>query len=392
MKFMGRILILAAAAVVIAAQAPVCYGAGTEETLPHYTAGEEIRETEPTAEPTIPEGTAEDCYISEQTGQWPEATDHAQEYEADSVVSNDLNFPLYFQTDYPDQRYGSGTIKSNGCSAVSLAMMANALTGFDYTPEELAEYFGGRAHNNIARLELGIQELGLPALKAETWPEVWDALKAGKTAIVLVHSGCSFTVSQHFLVLKGLNAQGKIMVNDSREPNYKRWDLKEGFARGFEPWQIVRGWDGGWIFDPAQVPEDITRYWEPPIDPSQTRYPDIQLTQEEEDLLAKVIWAEARGESLEGQQAVAEVVLNRMVSENFGGSLRSVVYAADQFHGVSSSQFRQADPGQAQYQAIARALHGPNILPLDVLYFGRSPRNRNTWGSIGGHVFCYESE
>lgn len=89
---------------------------------------------------------------------------------------------------------------------------------------------------------------------------------------------------------------------------------------------------------------------------------------------------------------MAEVVLNRMVSEKFGGSLRSVVYAADQFHGVSSSQFRQADPGQAQYQAIARALHGPNILPLDVLYFGRSPRNRNTWGSIGGHVFCYESE
>ena len=66
MKFMGRILILAAAAVVIAAQAPVCYGAGTEETLPHYTTGEEIRETEPTAEPTIPEGTAEDCYRSEE--------------------------------------------------------------------------------------------------------------------------------------------------------------------------------------------------------------------------------------------------------------------------------------------------------------------------------------
>ena len=136
----------------------------------------------------------------------------------------------------------------------------------------------------------------------------------------------------------------------------------------------------GWIFDPAQVPEDITRYWEPPIDPSQTRYPEIQLSQEEEELLAKVIWAEARGESLEGQQAVAEVVLNRMVSEKFGGSLRNVVYAAGQFHGVSSSQFRQADPGQAQYQAIARALHGPNILPMDVLYFGTAPPEQKYLG------------
>lgn len=392
MKFTGRILILAAAAAVIAAQSPVCYGAGTEETLPRYTAGEEIRETNPVAESTAPEGVWEECCIPEQAEQRPDAIDHSQEYEADEVVSNDLRFPLYFQTDYLDIRYGSGTIKSNGCSAVSLAMMANALTGFDYSPVELAEYFGGRAHNNIARLELGIEKLGLPAQKAETWPEVWKALQEGKTAIVLVHSGCSFTVSQHFLVLKGLNDQGRIMVNDSREPNYKRWDLKEGFAHGFEPWQIVRGWDGGWIFDPAQVPVDLERYWEPPMDPSQTRYPDIRLTREEEELLAKVIWAEARGESLEGQQAVAEVVLNRMVSERFGGSLRDVVYAADQFHGVSGSRFRQADPGQAQYQAIARALCGPNILPMDVLYYGTVPRNKKIWGSIGGHVFCYEME
>ena len=392
MKLMGWVLSLAAAAALIALQAPAGYGAGIEENLSQRTAGEEIRETEPVTESTAPEGSAEACYIPEQTEQQPEVIDHSQDYEADGVVSNDLRFPLYFQTDYLDIRYGDGTIKSNGCSAVSLAMMANALTGFDYTPQELAEYFGGRAPNNIARLELGIQQLGLPAQRAETWPEVWDALKAGKTAIVLVHSGCSFTVSQHFLVLKGLNAQGKIMVNDSWEPNYKRWDLKEGFVNGFEPWQIVRGWDGGWIFDPAQVPEDITRYWEPPIDHSQTRYPEIQLSQEEEELLAKVIWAEARGESLEGQQAVAEVVMNRMVSEKFGGSLRNVVYAAGQFHGVSSSQFRKADPGQAQYQAIARALHGPNILPMDVLYFGTVPRNRNIWGDIGGHVFCYETE
>lgn len=390
MREKGRILILAAAVVLIASQSPVCYGEGLEETLPQCTAGEVLPETEPDTEPTAPEDSGEDCYISEQSGEQPEAIDHTREYEADGVVSNDLKFPLYFQTDYLAVRYGDGTLKSNGCSAVSLAMMANALTGFDYTPVELAEYFGGRAPNNVARLELGIQKLGLPAQRAQTWPEVWDALKAGKTAIVLVHSGCSFTVSQHFLVLKGLNAQGKIMVNDSWEANYKRWDLKEGFIKGFEPWQIVRGWDGGWIFDPAGVPEDITRYWEPPIDPSQTRYPDIQLTQEEEELLAKVIWAEARGESLEGQQAVAEVVLNRMVSEKFGGSLRNVVYAAGQFHGVSSSQFRQADPGQAQYQAIARALHGPNILPMDVLYFGTTPRNKNIWGDIGRHVFCYE--
>lgn len=327
---------------------------------------------------------------SEETEGHEEQTDASEEYPGEDVVSNDLTFPLYFQTDYPDLRYGDGTIKSNGCSAVSLAMMANALTGFDYSPAELAEYFGVRATNNMERLELGIRKLSLPAVKAENWHQVWDALKAGKTAIVMVHSGSSFTVSQHFLVLKGLNAEGKIMVNDSWEPNYQRWDLKEGFAKGFEQWQIVRGWDGGWIFDPEKVPEGITRYREPRVDTSQNRYPEIELSQEDEDLLAKLIWAEARGEPLEGQQAVAEVVLNRMLSERFGGSLREVVYAAGQFRGVADGQIRKAKPGQAQYQAIARALHGPNILPRNVLYFGTAPPNMDIWGGIGGHVFCYE--
>ena len=39
---------------------------------------------------------------------------------------------------------------------------------------------------------------------------------------------------------------------------------------------------------------------------------DIVLNAEDRQLLAKVIWVEAQGECFEGQQAVAEVVLNRL--------------------------------------------------------------------------------
>ena len=50
-----------------------------------------------------------------------------------------LEVPLYFQTDYPDALYGEGTVATDGCGITSLAMVATALTGHTYLPDELAE-------------------------------------------------------------------------------------------------------------------------------------------------------------------------------------------------------------------------------------------------------------
>ena len=73
-----------------------------------------------------------------------------------------LEVPLYFQTDYPDTLYGGGTVATDGCGITCLAMVATAMTGHAYLPNELAEFFGGREESNIARLEYGSDKLGLP--------------------------------------------------------------------------------------------------------------------------------------------------------------------------------------------------------------------------------------
>ena len=65
--------------------------------------------------------------------------------------------PLFFQTDYPNDRYGSGTVASSGCGITSLAMVASYMTGHTYYPDELADYFGGYGKNNIERLDLRCQ-------------------------------------------------------------------------------------------------------------------------------------------------------------------------------------------------------------------------------------------
>ena len=122
---------------------------------------------------------------------------------------------------------------------------------------------------------------------------------------------------------------------------------------------------------------------EPPI----SRYSGIELSEDDIDLLARIIWLEARGESFEGQQAVAEVVFNRMLSEYFPDTLHEVIYEKNPF--TTADNVHSADPGSTQYMAIEAALNGPNILPLDVVFFSRAPQNDNIWGSVGNHVFCY---
>lgn len=117
------------------------------------------------------------------------------------------------------------------------------------------------------------------------------------------------------------------------------------------------------------------------------RYGAIHLTDAETDTLARVIWLEARGEPFEGQQAVAEVVFNRMLSPAFPDTLDEVIYQEGQFS--TAERVQSAEPTEAQYIAISTALSGPSVLPLEVVFFSQKGENGNVWGTIGGHVFCY---
>ena len=117
------------------------------------------------------------------------------------------------------------------------------------------------------------------------------------------------------------------------------------------------------------------------------------LSQEDTELLARLVWLEARGEPAEGQQAVAEVVLNRLAADNFPPTVREVIYEG---YGTGRQQFTPAglidtaEPTEEQYAAVERAASGERILPADVVYFSTEAENDRVWGQIGNHVFCYQ--
>lgn len=352
------------------------------ETTPVETAPEETvpEETEP--EQTVPGETLPETLVPEETV--PEATE-PEETEPETVdIRHDV--PLYFQNDYPYTMYGYGTVESSGCSITCLAMVASYMTDHAYLPDELAGYFGGRAANNMARLEYGSDTMQLPYEKNTNWHTTLAALQEGKIAIVLMNKKSVFTDSQHFVVLTGITADGRILVNDPYLPNYGNPAMALGFVDGFSQLTISTGFSGAWVYDKSAMPEEPFLYHEekPEVEP---RYPEVNLDREDRELLAKVVWVEARGESFEGQQAVAEVILNRLVDDGFPDSLRGIIFAEGQFR---SAQFLdEAKPYQTQYEAVDRALNGPYVLSKDVFYFATYPTNDKMWGKIGGHIFCY---
>ena len=231
------------------------------------------------------------------------------------------------------------------------------------------------------------QALHLPMTEAENYNFVKEALWEGKIVIQLMNGKSLFTKSQHFILLKGFDSDGKIMVYDPSNSNRSSWYLADKFENGFTIDEICWGYDGAFILDPAAMPENPFIYEEPVREYVEPRYEGLKLTDEETTLLARLIYVEARGECEDGQQAIAEVVLNRITSGLFGNSLTNLINDESQF--VPRKLLKEAKPGQAQYEAIDRALYGPYVLPKEVMFYGRVRTTDSVWGNIGAHIFCY---
>lgn len=124
---------------------------------------------------------------------------------------------------------------------------------------------------------------------------------------------------------------------------------------------------------------------EPSAEPKpEPRYEEI--TAEERELLARVVYAEANTETLEGQIAVAQVVLNRVRSESFPDTVSEVIYQERQFS--TAPILGSVVPNEANYEAVDAAFE-TEVVPYEVLYFSRGAENDRVWGQIGAHVFCY---
>lgn len=110
-------------------------------------------------------------------------------------------------------------------------------------------------------------------------------------------------------------------------------------------------------------------------------------------LLARIISAEARGESYLGQVAVGAVILNRVEHPSFPDTVSGVVYQNGAFSCLYDGQFYES-VADSSYAAARDALNGLDPSGGAIYYYNPSTAT-NKWifgrkviTTIGKHVFC----
>ena len=110
-------------------------------------------------------------------------------------------------------------------------------------------------------------------------------------------------------------------------------------------------------------------------------------------LLAKVVYAEARGEPYAGKVAVAAVVLNRVRSSSFPNTISGVVYQPYAFTAVDDGQINLTPDASAK-SAAQDAINGWDPTGGCIYYYNPKTatskwiRSRPIVTTIGRHTFC----
>jgi len=110
-------------------------------------------------------------------------------------------------------------------------------------------------------------------------------------------------------------------------------------------------------------------------------------------LLAKCVYAEARGEPYSGQVAVAAVVLNRVASSKFPNTISGVIYQSYAFTSVNDGQINLT-PNTTAYNAARDAINGWDPSNGALYYYNPSTATSSwIWSlkillTIGKHNFA----
>ncbi|HHT42506.1 MAG TPA: LysM peptidoglycan-binding domain-containing protein [Firmicutes bacterium] len=120
----------------------------------------------------------------------------------------------------------------------------------------------------------------------------------------------------------------------------------------------------------------------------------VVVTSEEQDLLARVVYAEANGEPMEGKVAVAAVIFNRVKSAKYPNSVWEVLHQEGQFTPVQEGRVpTKADASCVD--AVKRALAGEDPTGGALFFYNpNTTRAADYWATkqvikrIGNHNFA----
>lgn len=120
-----------------------------------------------------------------------------------------------------------------------------------------------------------------------------------------------------------------------------------------------------------------------------TIYCDITLSQDDFELLRRIMALEGHNEGHDGLKAIAEVVFNRIRSDRFPDTLEEVIYQRGQFATVKYLSKPYALPDEHEDDAISEVLRETEtVLPsTEYVFFSRGKSNGRAFIKINHHYF-----
>ena len=81
------------------------------------------------------------------------------------------------------------------------------------------------------------------------------------------------------------------------------------------------------------------------------------------------------------QQAVAEVVLNRMFSRNYPDTIYKVIYYSELQRAAKEMAYAHEQTPEVR-DAVQAAVYGPYVLPEDVFFYSVWTKGQDLWGEL----------
>jgi hypothetical protein len=189
---------------------------------------------------------------------------YGKSYEGVTIYNEGETPAVYYnQLDsrWADKPYGTDTIGGYACGPTSMAMVVSSLTNTMIDPVQMSKWSyengywckgSGSYHALIpgAAKAFGLNVEGCSATESRS---IVDALSSGKLVVAIMTKG-HFTSSGHFIVLRGITKEGKILVADpaSNKRSKQEWDLSiilnevsKSAGAGGPFWIISRNAGGG---------------------------------------------------------------------------------------------------------------------------------------------------
>lgn len=130
-------------------------------------------------------------------------------------------------------------------------------------------------------------------------------------------------------------------------------------------------------------------------------YGEIAITDQDYEALLRIVQAEAGGEEPQGRTLVAEVILNRVLAEQFASSVYDVVFertgGSPQFAPTADGRFYTVEVTPETVEAVEQAIHGEDLSQGALFFSARSKADKNDMAwfdrnlkwlfQYGGHEF-----